>query len=157
MFCEKRVLRNFAKFTGKQLCRRKKMSLAEVFSFEFCEISKNTFSYRTPPVAALIFTWCVKRLPWTIFYQCWDQCQLVLMRLNALLWIIYLGRMTVNWLYIWISFELCRLWNYWCIEQSSTTFKSCHNISQYVTIFQITASQILYWTSVKDLRFYWIR
>ena len=23
-----------------------------MFSFEFCEISKNTFSYRTPPVAA---------------------------------------------------------------------------------------------------------
>ena len=30
----------------------KKESLARVFSFEFCEISKNTFSYRTPPVAA---------------------------------------------------------------------------------------------------------
>ena len=30
----------------------KKEALAQVFSFEFCEISKNTFSYRTPPVAA---------------------------------------------------------------------------------------------------------
>ena len=37
----KGVLRNFAKFTGKQ-------TLAQVFSCEFCEISKNTFSYRTP-------------------------------------------------------------------------------------------------------------
>ena len=27
-------------------------TLAQVFSCEFCEISKNTFSYRTPPVAA---------------------------------------------------------------------------------------------------------
>ena len=27
-------------------------SLTPVFSCEFCEISKNTFSYRTPPVAA---------------------------------------------------------------------------------------------------------
>ena len=27
-------------------------TLAQVFSYEFCEISKNTFSYRTPPVAA---------------------------------------------------------------------------------------------------------
>ena len=27
-------------------------SLAQVFSCEFCEISKNTFFYRTPPVAA---------------------------------------------------------------------------------------------------------
>ena len=24
----------------------------QVFSYEFCEVSKNTFSYRTPPVAA---------------------------------------------------------------------------------------------------------
>ena len=30
----------------------KKETLAKLFSFEFCEISKNTFSYRTPPVAA---------------------------------------------------------------------------------------------------------
>ena len=29
-----------------------KKSLAQMFSCEFCEISKNTFSYRTPPVAA---------------------------------------------------------------------------------------------------------
>ena len=29
-----------------------KETLAQVFSSEFCEISKNTFSYRTPPVAA---------------------------------------------------------------------------------------------------------
>ena len=37
---KKGVLRNFAKFAGKYL-----------YSCEFCEISKNTFSYRTPPVA----------------------------------------------------------------------------------------------------------
>ena len=30
----------------------KKETLARVFSCEFCEISKNTFSYRTPPVPA---------------------------------------------------------------------------------------------------------
>ena len=30
----------------------KKEILAHVFSFEFCEISKNTYSYRRPPVAA---------------------------------------------------------------------------------------------------------
>ena len=30
----------------------KKKTLAQLFSCEFCEISKNTFSYRTPPVAA---------------------------------------------------------------------------------------------------------
>ena len=30
----------------------KKKTLAQVFSSEFCEISKYTFSYRTPPMAA---------------------------------------------------------------------------------------------------------
>ena len=30
----------------------KKETLAQVFSYEFCETSENTFSYRTPPVAA---------------------------------------------------------------------------------------------------------
>ena len=30
----------------------KKETLAQVFSWEFCKISKNTFFYRTPPVAA---------------------------------------------------------------------------------------------------------
>ena len=76
VFCEKGVLRNFAKFTGKRLCQSLffnkvadlrpatlltktlwhatllKEALAQVFSCEFCEISMNTFSYRTPPVAA---------------------------------------------------------------------------------------------------------
>ena len=32
----------------------KKESLAQVFSCEFCEISKNTFFYRTPPVATSV-------------------------------------------------------------------------------------------------------
>ena len=55
VFYKKGVLRNFAKFTGKQLCQSlfiKKETLAQVFSCEFCKISKHTFSYRTPPVAA---------------------------------------------------------------------------------------------------------
>ena len=66
LYCRKCVLRNFAKFTGKYRCQSlflikllasacnciKKGTLAEVFSCEFCEIFKNTFSYRTPPVAA---------------------------------------------------------------------------------------------------------
>ena len=66
VFCEKSVLRNFAKFTGKHLYQRlffnkvaglacnliKKESLAQVFSCEFCEVSKNTFFYGTPQVAA---------------------------------------------------------------------------------------------------------
>ena len=49
---KKNVLRNFAKFTGKHLCQSfffKKVAglspqtLAQVFSCEFCETSKNTF------------------------------------------------------------------------------------------------------------------
>ena len=64
MFCKKGVLRNFSEFTGKHLCQSiffnnveglnfiKKETLAQVFSYEFCEISKNTFSYTTPPVVA---------------------------------------------------------------------------------------------------------
>ena len=33
----------------------KKETLTQVFSCEFCEISKNTFSYRTPPLAACVW------------------------------------------------------------------------------------------------------
>ena len=46
VFCKKRCW-NFAKFTGKHLSQvlffNKKDTLAQVFSCEFCEISKNTF------------------------------------------------------------------------------------------------------------------
>ena len=50
---KKGVLRNFTKFTGKQLQANviKKETLGHVFSCKFCEISKNTFSYRTLTVA----------------------------------------------------------------------------------------------------------
>ena len=46
----------------------KKETLAQVFSYEFCEISKNAFSYRTPSVAAsepveLVLLWAVSKLP----------------------------------------------------------------------------------------------
>ena len=55
MFCKKGVLRNFAKFTGLRSQAHnfiKIETLAEVFSNEFYEISKNTFSFRTSQVAA---------------------------------------------------------------------------------------------------------
>ena len=51
VFCKKDILRNFAKFTGKRLCQSQKENLPQMFSCEFCEVSKNTFSYRTPLVA----------------------------------------------------------------------------------------------------------
>ena len=43
MFCKKGV----PVFSGGVF---EKEALVQVFSCEFCEISKNTFSYRTPPV-----------------------------------------------------------------------------------------------------------
>ena len=59
---KKSVLRNFVKFTGKHLCHslffNKVTGLAwdsgtdVVFCCKFCEISKKTFSYRTPLEAA---------------------------------------------------------------------------------------------------------
>ena len=64
LFCKKNVPRNFTKFTGKHLYQclffnkvvhlrsATLLNLAQVFSCEFYEISKNTFSYRTPPVAS---------------------------------------------------------------------------------------------------------
>ena len=64
VFCKKVVLRNFAKFTGNQLCQNlffnrpeacnfiEKETLAQVFSCEFCEFFQNTFSWGTPLVAA---------------------------------------------------------------------------------------------------------
>ena len=61
VFCKKDALRNFAKFTGKHLCKSLffnkvadlrpatllKEVLAQVFSSEFCEISKNVFLQNT--------------------------------------------------------------------------------------------------------------
>ena len=42
-----------------QACNfNKKEALAQVFVREFCKISKNTFSYRTPPVAASVSKTC---------------------------------------------------------------------------------------------------
>ena len=58
---KKGVLRNFAKLTGKHLCQRLffnkaffiiKETLAQVFSCEFCEISKNTFFTEHPRTSA---------------------------------------------------------------------------------------------------------
>ena len=67
VFCKKRVLKNFTKFTGKHLyltCdsvdsffnnKVAGLRLAQVFSCEFCENFKNNFFCRTPLVAASVF------------------------------------------------------------------------------------------------------
>ena len=51
VFCKKVVLRNFAKFTGKHLCQS--LFLNKVAGLR-PEISKKTFFYRTPLVAASV-------------------------------------------------------------------------------------------------------
>ena len=66
MFYKKGVRRNFTKFTEKHLCQSlffikvagqacnfvKKVTLAQVFFCEFCEISKETFLHRALLVTA---------------------------------------------------------------------------------------------------------
>ena len=55
MFFKIGVPENFAIFTGKHLCWSLfliKRDATQVFCYEFCEILKNTFFYRTRLVAA---------------------------------------------------------------------------------------------------------
>ena len=80
---KKSVLKKFTKFTGKHLCQSlyfnkvadlacnfvKIETPAQGFFCEFCEISKNTFSYRVPPVA--VFAACnfiEKEIPAKMFF-----------------------------------------------------------------------------------------
>ena len=76
MLCEKGVLRNFAKFTGKHLCQSfffnkvaALSSRAQVFCCEFFEISKETFSERTPLMATSDFWRSIKR---NVFFSILD-------------------------------------------------------------------------------------
>ena len=57
----------------------KKESLAQVFSCEFCEFSKNTYFYRTPPVAALFHE---KKLP--VLYE--KEWQVIFLKVSKLTW-----------------------------------------------------------------------
>ena len=58
MFFNTGVHNNFAKFTENQLYQSlffNKETLAQVFSFEFCKIFKDTFLYRTLSEAASVY------------------------------------------------------------------------------------------------------
>ena len=69
VFCQKGVLENFAKFTGKHLLQSlffaglgpaillKIRLWRKCFPVSLTKVFKNTFSYRTPPVAASEFQW----------------------------------------------------------------------------------------------------
>ena len=92
VFCKKGVLRNFAKFTGKYLCQSlffnkvtsvrpatllkrrlcnfiKKETMAQLFSCEFCEISKYDFFYRTPPMNASEIFQCKRNYMQLLFLK----------------------------------------------------------------------------------------
>ena len=70
VFCKKAVLKNFAKFTGKQLCQSLLFKKAAIqrpstlskrdsgtgVSREFCEFFKNTYFYKMPLVAASAYS-----------------------------------------------------------------------------------------------------
>ena len=84
VFCKKGVLRNFTKFVGKHLCQSLsfnkvaglrpatllKKRLPQVFCCEFCEISKNTFFYRIPLVAAFEYRENSKHLHILVDLKC---------------------------------------------------------------------------------------
>ena len=54
MYSVKKVFLEISQNSQENTCSRVlKKTLAHVFSCELCEISKNTFSYRTTPLAAL--------------------------------------------------------------------------------------------------------
>ena len=61
VFCKKVVLRNFVKFTEKHMCQEacnliKKETLAQIFSCEFCKISKKTFFTEHLPTRNIILS-----------------------------------------------------------------------------------------------------
>ena len=78
MFCKKGVLKNFAKFTEKHLCQGlslikkrpatllKRDSSTRVFLW-ICEISKNTFCYKTPLGAASVKKIIIKKVSYEGF------------------------------------------------------------------------------------------
>ena len=73
MFLE--ISQNSQENTGARvsfLIKLFKKTLAQVFFCEFCEISRNTFSSKTPPVAASVVFKCLfvisHTLHFTLFY-----------------------------------------------------------------------------------------
>ena len=80
MFRKKGDLRNFSKFIGfrSQACNFIEIeTLTQVLSSEFCEISKNTFSYRTPAVAASpeVYSEPCQKLKTELFAKIIDDCK----------------------------------------------------------------------------------
>ena len=64
-FCKKGVLRNFAKFTVAGCNFIHKETLAQVFSCEFCKISKNNF-FTSFSGRLLLYKFVEKQLTWML-------------------------------------------------------------------------------------------
>ena len=104
-------------------CASKKETLAQVFSCQFCAISKNTFSYRTPSVAASVLTylpfWLVifllKNFTSTFYLvvflkeYCWNS---VLFAITCII-IIYLKQNFVSIFFFFLNTILLYQWKGW--------------------------------------------
>ena len=83
VFSKKGVLGNFEKIHRKPPVLESLFfnkvaglrTLTQVFSCEFCQISKNTFSYRTPPVAASNTTLAIILWQFSVFQYRFDSQQ----------------------------------------------------------------------------------
>ena len=97
VFLKNGFLGKSAKFTGKHLCQSLffnevtdlrpatllKETLAQLLSCEFCEISRNTFLYRTPPVAASAML-TLDETPDFTLHQCIAMVQLLSLSLISI-------------------------------------------------------------------------
>ena len=83
-------------------------TLTQVFSCEFCEISMNTFFYRTPPVAASVYIFVSLFISWKIFHQSNLPLQVEKMELFSLFLYVF-DLISIKW----ETFHRCHLfpWN----------------------------------------------
>ena len=78
------------KVVGLRLATLLRKRLAEAFSCEFCKISKNTFSYRTPPLPASVWSHnlCEKGpLTWALTWRFLELPELQFLRKSLSKWI----------------------------------------------------------------------
>ena len=113
VFCKKGVIRNFAKFTGKYLCRSlfskvaglrpffiKKETLTQVFSCEFCEMSKNTsggyICHLSKYFDKFMVTLVIRcKFKWAVSFK--YQLHLYLPRFQNFIFQDFLGTPYINW------------------------------------------------------------
>ena len=96
-----------------------KLTLAQVFSCEFCEISKNTYSYRTPQVAASVHV-----IPAQIIVPCFNESVLQMTK-NAFHFIL-------DALFVLKIFK-CLSWLFAQIEKNGFLIRNIRLISKSIT------------------------